>query len=545
MINKNKVKRLIKKNKYTHAVARKAKVILSPQSFINHEIYEFERYYPSVSELELQVRGYKNFKYCPTISVVVPTYNTNEKFLRECIESVVKQSYPNWELSIADDASPNKNVIQIIKEYQKVDRRIKLTARGSNGHISVASNSAINNASGEFIALLDHDDVLWPNALFEIVKKINENPDADLIYTDEDKIDTNSRVHSYPFFKPNWSPEFLESCNYITHFSCIRREIVEKIGGFRKGYEGAQDWDMFIRVAEITEHIYHIPKVLYSWRVHEASTAQDTDAKPYVYEAQKKLLEDHIQRMGKKGEVNVGLIWQHSVIEYEVEGDPKVGILFDGDKPTKEIVNRLKNAGYDRFEIICVGKNYKNIKAVLNNPKADYYLIYPSGFEIVSKNWLNLLLADAQIEGVGVVGGRIVDERKEEIISAGVAFGLGKGQATLLQGYPIDDNHYMRALYGKSRRNISAVNGPIILKSEVLSKINNLQLDFSNSVEVCLAVLSEGFRNIYSPYVSSIIMPNNNRSVLQKLTARNWSMYLKNDPYINPNYNKASGNLEI
>jgi glycosyltransferase involved in cell wall biosynthesis len=186
----------------------------------------------------------------PLISILLPTYNTPEAYLRECIESIIIQSYPRWELCIADDNSKDKQVVRIIKEYQEQDDRIKLIERPVNGHISEATNSALTLASGEFVGLMDHDDTLWPNALYEIVCVIHENKTVDFIYSDEDKIDSTGKLHSYPFLKPDFSPEFLESCNYITHFSCIRRTVMESAGGFRKGYEGAQDWDLFIRITE-------------------------------------------------------------------------------------------------------------------------------------------------------------------------------------------------------------------------------------------------------------------------------------------------------
>jgi hypothetical protein len=234
----------------------------------------------------------------PLISIVVPVYNTNGDFLRACIESVLEQSYDNWEMILVDDASPDAGVRRILSDYAGRDARIKAVFRTSNGHISRASNDALDQASGEWIALLDHDDTLSPDALLVVLRALNADPALDFIYSDKDMISQDGRLRHSPLLKPEWSPEMLYSVNYLTHFNVIRTSLVREIGGFRPQTDGAQDWDLFLRVTEKTERIAHVGGVLYHWRVHERSTSTGIDAKPYALQAQETTLNDHLKRMG-------------------------------------------------------------------------------------------------------------------------------------------------------------------------------------------------------------------------------------------------------
>ena len=234
----------------------------------------------------------------PLISIVMPTYNSNIDWLSQAIESVQKQAYPHWELCIADDASTNPKVRNFLKDTADQDQRIKLVFREKNGHISAASNSALELAQGEWIALLDHDDLLTEDALFFVAKAITENASAALIYSDEDKIDINN-VRSGPYFKPDWNYELFLSHNLITHLGVYKKEIVEKIGGFREGFEGAQDYDLALRFIDCIEppQIIHIPKVLYHWRMHDESTAKSSKAKPYAMLAGERAINDRFKRL--------------------------------------------------------------------------------------------------------------------------------------------------------------------------------------------------------------------------------------------------------
>lgn len=552
-------KQIIHSNKYTRSVAQKTKRLLIEEPE-NVEVYDYLRFHPSIKDYKYQTDNEKKLKIRPLISIVVPTYNTDEAFLRECIESVIIQSYTNWELCIADDASTDKITLNVLKEYEKKDSRIKVIYREENGHISIASNSAIDISEGEFIALLDHDDVLWPTALFEIVEVINKNPKIDFIYTDEDKIDSDGKIHSYPFFKPDWSPEFLESCNYITHFSCIRTDLIKKVGGFRKGYEGAQDWDLFVRVTEKTDKIVHIPKILYSWRVHEASTAKSTDAKPYVYTAQRKLLEDHVGRGQDNGDVKTGLIKQHSSITYKVKDNPKISIFVTGSNQ-KEInkskenilrVNKYKN--YEIFENINGLSN--EMQEAINKSRGQYLVFIDSSPILKSRGWVEKLLGDAQRNGVGVVGVRVIDKTGYYYEQAGVGVGVDGLCDDLLRGISLNDIHYMKGLYGLSRRNVSAAHGVIMISKEAFLSAGGLLSTFHdnrlNYIDLCLRVLDKGYRNVYTPYVDAMYVQKNNRSIEQTISHKDkmafkkrWNKYIKHDPYLNPNFSKVGGGLNV
>ncbi|MEI6088777.1 MAG: glycosyltransferase [Bacteroidota bacterium] len=562
-------KKITKSNKHSNELAIRAKKAL--MLFLNNdpkEIYNVDLFYPTIKDYYEQLNE-PTKKNDPLISILMPTYNTPETYLRESIESIIIQSYKNWELCIADDSSTTKNVSDIIEEYQKKDNRIKLIKRKVNGHISEATNSALKIASGEFIALMDHDDVLWPNALHEFIKVIRKNRKTDFIYSDEDKIDESGRIHSYPFLKPDFSPEFLESCNYITHFSCIRRSLVNEIGGLRVGYEGAQDWDLFIRISEKTKNIYHISKLLYSWRIHEASTAFSTDAKPYVFEAQAKLLNDHLLRTGMLGSVEKGIITQHRTIKYEIINHPKilVVVFFDNIEHCQRLIlSLLTHPGGIKYDILCASSNIvrkdeteamrnkfketsisyifldsdqqrNKFKAIAANNIADYYIFIDSQIEIISDNWAKILIADCQIDGAGVVGPVILDTTRNNIFSAGIGLGYGpNGSLNMLQGMPFDDPHYSRGLYAKSRRNVSAVN-------ELIFAISNDSIKLVDSpktaIELCVELLKHKKRHIYNPYVQAIVNVSLKNNIEQ---STNYQMH---DKYLNINFDHSNQRLEV
>ena len=236
----------------------------------------------------------------PLLSILLPTYNTPARWLHKCIGSVLNQIYPDWELCIADDASPQPHVRQIIESYAQSDSRIKVLVREQNGHISEATNSALAMATGSFCALLDHDDELSADALYWVAREIGGHPDAAVVYSDEDKIDEDG-ICSGPYLKPDWSPDLLRAQNCISHLGVYHTGLTRELGGFRKGFEGAQDWDLALRISERTKahQIRHVPRVLYHWRTIAGSTSRATEQKSYVHEAQRRALQEHYQRIGE------------------------------------------------------------------------------------------------------------------------------------------------------------------------------------------------------------------------------------------------------
>jgi glycosyltransferase involved in cell wall biosynthesis len=564
-------KKLANSNKYTKKIAQRTKhlVIQAIGTDQPREVYNLASFYPTVSDYFKQTKDLSN-NDGPLISILMPTYNTPEKYLRECIESIIVQSYPNWELCIADDQSSITRVIEIIKEYQAEDNRIKLIERKKNGHISEATNSALELAKGEFIGLMDHDDVLWPNALYEVVQVIRENKGVDFIYSDEDKIDSTSMQHSYPFLKPDFSPEFLESCNYITHFSCIRTAVIKAVGGLRKGYEGAQDWDLFMRVSEKTNRIVHIPKLLYSWRIHEASTASSTDAKPYVYEAQKRLLIDHIERIGMKGDVEVGIIPQHRTIKYVIgENDLlSVIVLYENNKDTQRLLGSLvNNSPGAPFEVVYlhskaiidevrdefykiatnVSQNFISISkgeeyiAAIENSHGNYLFFARDNIEVISDNWAKTIMGDSQLSKVGLVGPVLLDTTKRVILSAGIGLEYGpNGYADMLEGMPFDDPHYSRGLFAKSRRNVSAVNDcAYAIKKETLNNLVDKQTIPRNSIELSILLMAQGYRHIYTPYVQVVAHDSLPKTKLVNIKSSG------EDRYLNLNFNHENQRMEV
>lgn len=567
------VKKVINSNKHTKRVAVKAKkfLISAIGSTGPRELYNLDSFYPSIQDYYNQTKDF-DIKNDPLISILMPTYNTPELYLRECIESIIIQSYPNWELCIADDSSTDEKVIKIIEEYQKKDSRLKLVKRVKNGHISEATNSAFSISNGDFVALMDHDDILWPNALYEMVKIIRSDKKVDFIYSDEDKLDGTGKIHSYPFLKPDFSPEFLESCNYITHFSCIRTSVMKKIGGFRKGYEGAQDWDLFLRISEITQNFTHIPKILYSWRIHEASTASNTDAKPYVYKAQRKLLVDHIDRIGMRGVVETGIIPQHRTIKYEIDaGNSLTVVIFISDLlKTKRLAASLDKytPGVDYSLLYChsisISKDEKTeIKKILKNVRVQRFIkitqdnkyfrtlrsidtnniLYMEDIvSVLVDNWAKIFLADTQRPGVGMVGPVLLTPSKDNIISAGIGVGYSSdGYTNMLNGMPFDDPHYSRGLYAKSRRNVMALNPAVfaVNKKALVSVVSEPSDDNRSLIDLSIEMLSKGYRHIYTPYAQFIsyedILNNNQKIYLSQ----------KEDSSLNPNFNHDNGRMEV
>lgn len=342
----------------------------------NQEQYEIwmKNNLPIAKDFEFQENI--KFQYEPKISIVVPMYNTNEIFLKELIQSLQTQTYSNWELLLADGS---ENYNENLKQYYENDERIKYKFLDCNKGISENTNEAIKQSTGEFIAFLDHDDLLPKDALYEIVKIINENNEVDFIYTDEDKIDEDGERFE-PYFKPNYSPETLECNNYITHFVIVKRELLNEVGLLETKFNGAQDFDFILRATEKAKQIIHIPKILYHWRAHRNSTADTADAKTYAYEIGLEVIKEHLERTKKAGKVEYGQdvpgIYK---IKYDVIGSPKVSILI----PNKDHIDLLKNCinsivkltTYENYEIVIIENNsekqetFEYYKKIVKNDK--------------------------------------------------------------------------------------------------------------------------------------------------------------------------------
>lgn len=524
--------------------------------------------------------------YNPLISVIIPVYNIERKLLSECIDSVLSQSYQNFEICLADDCSTNKETIDTLKEYEIKDKRIKVIYRKKNGHISEATNSALSLARGEFIALMDNDDLLVKDALYENVKLLNEDRTIDMIYSDEDKIDCFGRRD--PNFKPDYSPDTLLSNNYICHFTVLRKSIVDRIGGFKVGMEGAQDYDLFLRFSEETSNIKHIPKLLYRWRMIPGSTATTIDSKNYAIEKGRKAIEDYLARKNIQAEVNIHSRVPYYLVDYLYDEEPLVTIII----PTKDHAETLdtclksvyKKTIYKNFEIIVVNNNsseaetfelfriysakYNNFRVIdaniefnyskINNmavaeSKGEYLVLLNNDIEVISENWLSVMVGYAMQEHVGAVGAKLLYP-DNKVQHCGVIAGLGVATHNGLEKAREDVGIYARLAVPF---NYSAVTAAclVIKKSKYLEveglneflKVNYNDIDFN------FKLLKKGYYNVCVPQVELYHYESKSRGLAttdaafkgflkeQKYMYDTWSELIKNDPFYNINLSREKG----
>lgn len=526
----------------------------------------------------------KKMKYKPLISIILPVFNVEERWLRKCIDSVIAQIYPNWELCIADDASSKPHIRKVLEEYIKKDNRIKVIFREENGHISEASNSALEMATGEFIALLDHDDELTPDALYENVLLLNEHPDADMIYSDEDKINENGDRHS-PFFKPDWSPDTFLSQMYTCHLGVYRTKLVREIGGFRKGYEGSQDYDLVLRLTEKTDKIYHIPKILYHWRTISESTALNSSSKNYAYESGIKAIQDALDRRGEGGKVTpIKGYPGHYRVRYPVKGNPKVSIIIptrDGFDILDDCIESIySKSSYRNFEIIIIdngsidantfrvfekwkSKEKERFKverldipfnySKLNNhgvriADGEILLFLNNDILVKTPTWLEEMIGYTQRESIGAVGAMLLYP-DDTIQHAGVILGIRGWAGHSHKGFPENSPGYVGRLLINA--NYAAVTGAcLMVKREDFESVGGFDESLEvacNDVDLCLKLLKRGKYNVVLPHVKLYHYESKTRGYedtpekqerFRKEVNRmkeKWGDLLFNDPFYNPN----------
>jgi GT2 family glycosyltransferase len=498
----------------------------------------------ALSEYRLRTlkRAAEQLAYKPLLSVVIPAYNTRPEWLREGIDSVRRQIYPLWELCIADDASSDEGTRTVLSEYERLDDRIQVVWRSENGGIAAASNDALAIAHGEFVGFLDHDDELKPDALLEVVRLLNERPDLDFVYSDEDKKDVNGRLVE-AFFKPDWSPDLLLCKNFVTHFSVYRRELLERIGGFRTGYEGSQDWDLVLRATEMTDRVGHVPKPLYTWRRSPGSTAADMAAKPYAWEAGKRAIRDSLERRGQIVEVVDGIGLSYRVV-YPLKSGISVVVVIAGSgaealQRCSESVRRLTS--FRPYELVVVdSRGEADLPAKLNEAVRELdrsvdALVFLSGdAEVRSPGWIEALVEQGQREDVGVVGARVFgpDGRAQH---EGVVIGM-HGAASRV-GH---DGYFSM---GEAVRNVSAVAfDGLLTRLDVFRGLGGfdeaMPVDFYD-VDYCLRAREKGYLVVFTPYAElehRIGWSNGLGHTFAAVEAfnRRWRGY--EDPYYNPNF---------
>ncbi len=526
----------------------------------------------------------KKLSKSPKISVVMPTYNPKPEWLIEAIDSVRRQIYENWELCIADDKSSDPIVKNILLRYGEKDSRIKVVFREENGHISAASNSAIEVATGEWIALLDHDDVIPEHALLSVAKTIVENPKSALIYSDEDKIDSSGKRKG-PYFKSDWNLDMFYCQNMFSHLGVYKRSLVKEVGGFRKGFEGSQDYDLALRCIERVKssQIIHIPRVLYHWRVHEESTAYNVDAKPYAMIAGERALNEHFARL----KISASAKLEESGAGYRThfalpDNLPLVSIIITTrnahDLVQKCIESIWQNTEYKNYEIILVDNgsddlaslrkwnalSNKGVKVIrddgdfnfsrLNNravqaANGDIVALINNDIEVISTEWLNIMVSHASRPGIGAVGARLLYPDLT-VQHAGIVLGIDGVAAHPHKKFTNSEYGYFGRL--GFTNSFSAITGAcLVVKKELYQLIGglneeNLAIAY-NDVDFCLKLGTKGYRNIYASdavlfhHESKTRGLDNSQSKLERLKKESlymlehWGDLIKDDPYYNPN----------
>jgi GT2 family glycosyltransferase len=483
-----------------------------------------KRHDPSTAQLQRMRESARTWTPQPLVSIIMPTYDPRPKFLRAAIDSVRAQAYERWELCIVDDGSPTNAAAKVIAGYAR-ESRIRFTERRVNQGIAIASQAAADMTTGELLAFLDHDDVLRPHALFDMVKHVREHPACDLVYSDEDRVDPWGR-RVWAHLKPDWSPELMDSCNYMCHLTVIRRDLFDRAGGFRPGFDGAQDYDLFLRCAELASEVGHVREVLYGWRMHEGSVASTGLAKPEAFVAGARVLEDRLVRAGETGTVVEGAWKGVYQMRRAVAGAPSIGVVI----PTRDAVDLLRES------VACVEREAadRDVRLVIvdndsTDPATHEYLRH-SGYEVVpgpgsfnfsrlvnigvaaagavdhvlllnnditgaEPGWLDAMLEHSQRDGIGAVGARLLFEDGTPQ-HEGIRVGAEGGAAINL-----DLSAYFGM--GLACRTVSAVTGACLMVKRALWEEmdgfdETLRVAF-NDVDFCLRLMRAGYRNVYTP----------------------------------------------
>jgi len=542
-------------------------------------------YEPDRAGLELLRSKSEEFIYKPKISLVMPVWNSDRRWLSAAIESVLNQAYDNWELCICEGGSTLPHVREVLDSYAKKSDKIKVKYIKFNKGISGNLNEALSSATGDFVGFLDHDDKLAPFALYEVASLLNENKNIKFIYSDEDKINDKG-IRSTPHFKPDWSPDLFLSCNYLCHFSVIERSLVDEAGGFREEFDGSQDYDLFLRILERIEpdEIAHIPKILYHWRTTSTSTALSSEAKPYASIAAKRALREAMARRGIGiSDVVDGLYPGIYRIKYEIEGHPKVSIVIPSEGDINILQNCIKSiltkTNYDNFDIFIVldqgigemDATYRRIieenskirilehlglrtRAEILNYAAskinnEYILFLDERLRACEPGWLSSMIEFIQRKDVGAVGAKLCrpDGRVEH---AGIVLGTDGVPMYFHRGYPKSDHGYFNRL--QTVQNFSAVSGTCMMIKkrpfEFLSGFNDINFsELFNDIDYCLKLITNGYLIVYTSfaelrydklsypgYVQLKMMTEVNLDELSSIIEQRDKIF-ENDPYYNLN----------
>lgn len=549
---------------------------------------------PLFTEEELEAQRTEVFPRSIKFSIVVPLYNTPEKFLHEMIRSVIDQTYADWELCMADGSDEaHGNVERICRQYMRKDLRIKYQRLEENLGISGNTNACLEMATGDYIGLFDHDDLLHPAALHEVMRAICEQ-DADFIYTDENTFHEKPEDAFCPHFKPDYAPDTLRSYNYICHFTVFSRELLDEVGNFRREFDGSQDYDMVLRLTEKASKIVHIPEILYFWRAHGGSTAGDISAKPYTMDAARRALGEHLDRVGLVGEVEGSSIPSTYRIKYTISGCPKVSIVIPNmdhaDTLRTCISSILEKTTYENFEIVIIENNsrkeetfayYDELKtdpriqivtwegkfnySAINNfgvreaATGEYILLLNNDIEVITPDWIQEMLMFAQRSDVGAVGAMLYYP-DDTIQHAGVILGLGGVAGHAHKNFPRGHCGYM--LRATIAQDFSVVTAAcMLLPRTVWDKVGGLDETFEvafNDVDLCMRIRKAGYLVIWTPYAELYHYESKSRGAedtlekrkrfegeIQRFQARWKSELAAGDPYYNPNLTLAREDFTV
>lgn len=561
--------------------------------------YDYAEWYrltkPSGEELARQRAAV--LPYEPLLSIVIPAYRTPEKYLREMMDSILAQTYKNWEVCVANGSpkGEGKIVDRVMREYAARDSRFRFLDLGDNLGISGNTNAAIGMAKGDFIILADHDDTLPEHALFEVASAVNEHPDCEVLYSDEDKLDMDGGALFDPHFKPDFNPDLLTSVNYICHLFVVKRELLDSVGGFRHEFDGAQDYDFIFRCTERAKEIYHIPKVLYHWRCHQNSTASNPQSKLYAFEAGARAIMAHYERCGIAAEkVEKGVDYGIYHTTFRIQGEPLVSVIIPNKDHTRDldlcIRSIIERATYKNLEFIVVENNstepetfvyYEKIQkeftqvrvvcwerefnySAINNfgagfAKGEYLLLLNNDTEIIAPNLFEEMLGFCQRPEVGIVGARLLYE-DNTIQHAGVVIGFG-GVAghTFIGLHEAENSYFHRAMCAQDYSAVTAA--CLMTKASVFREVGGLTEELQvafNDVDFCLKVRAAGYLVVYAPYAAMHHYESKSRGLEDtpekvarfnrewSFVAERWPDILKNgDPYYNPNLTLRKSNFAL
>jgi len=480
----------------------------------------------------LNDQRHTTFARMPSISVVVPVYNTRRADLEAMIESVLAQTYGNWQLCIADGCSTEAHVGEILDCYASKDPRIRVRRLAENRYIAANTNEAVAMATGEFVGLLDHDDTLAPFALFEVVKAVNENPDVDALYSDEDKLSGYGNRRSKPNFKPDFRIDSVRSSNYVCHFFVVRKSAGDAVGWFRTGYDGSQDHDLVLRVAEQTQRIAHIPKILYHWRQSPTSTARSRNAKLYASEAGRRAVADHLRRTGLGGTVRPGVSAFLHKAEYAPRSDSRVSIIVSphgrrapdrflsllAERECSDWVHDVAVLRFGSYHAappslagircetvarVSAGESWADLcRRAVSRVAGDLLLFVHDDTEPVGTDWVDRLVEHAQRPDVGIVGAKTCDRTGQRIDQAGLVIGSKRFFRPAFRYYRRTAPGYMSRL--RYVQNYSAVSDVCFMtRRSVFDEMGGFDRDLSiasSVVDYCLRLSEAGYAVVWTPY---------------------------------------------